>query len=63
MTKKETPMMVVASKVKDSIKTFGEYRMSGEVPEKLSEIVYNKLKGAAVRAEANGRKTIKPEDL
>jgi len=65
MAKKEveSPMLVVASKVKESVKTFGEFRMSGEVPETLSKIVHAKLKAATVRAEANGRKTIKPEDL
>jgi len=66
MTKKEveTPMLIVASKMKEAVKEFdGEFRVSGELPEALSKLAYDKLKQAKVRAEANGRKTIKPEDL
>lgn len=66
MAKKEVekPMIIVASKMKEAAKDMGEdIRVSGDLAEALSAKAYNLLKDAKDRAVANGRKTIKPEDL
>ena len=64
--KKETekPMLIVTSKMKEIVKDQGEdFRVSGELAEALSAKAYDLLLAAKGRCEANGRKTIKPEDL
>jgi histone H3/H4 len=53
---------VVASKVKEAINAKG-MMSSGDLPEALSQKVESLLGEAAVRAEKNGRKTVRPEDL
>lgn len=60
----EKPMLIIASKMKETVKDLGEeLRVSGELGEALSGKVYDLLVAAKGRCEANGRKTIKPEDL
>jgi histone H3/H4 len=60
----ETPMLIIASKMKEAVKDLDEeIRVSGELAEALSAKTYTLLKDAKERAIANGRKTIKPEDL
>lgn len=55
-------ILVVGSKVKDLISSKG-LRSSGELVEALSKHVEDKLMKAIERAKANGRQTIRPEDL
>ena len=61
---KEQQVLVVTSKVKDAIKEMDpEFRMAGDLPEALSSRVQELLERAHERAVANGRKTIKAEDI
>lgn len=53
---------VVASKVKEAISDAG-LRSSGELPDAFNEMIANKIDKAIKRAKANGRQTIRPEDL
>ena len=67
MAKKEAActakeMCVVTSKVKAAIKAKG-LLTSGEFPAALNCKVYCLLESAVKRAAANGRKTVKPQDL
>ena len=56
--------MVVASKVKQFVKDQeDDFRVSAAVAEALEARVELLLKDAIVRAQANGRKTIKAWDL
>lgn len=66
MAKKEVekPMIIIASKMKEAVKGMGdEIRVSGDLADTLSARAYELLEDAVKRAVANGRKTIKPEDL
>ncbi len=58
-------LLVVQSKVKETAKKVGgkDLRFSGDAVKALSDKVVGILKDAAVRAKANGRKTVKPQDL
>jgi len=53
---------VVASKVKDLLKAQG-MMSSGDLPDAASKMLEDVLKKAAGRAKANGRKTVRSEDL
>lgn len=53
---------VVASKLKEHVNSKG-LMSSGDLPEALSAKVEALVNEAAKRAEANGRKTVRPEDL
>jgi histone H3/H4 len=55
-------VLVVASKVKDYIKT-KEMMSSGDLPEALSDKVRELIDAAVSRANENGRKTVKACDL
>ena len=57
-----TDVLVVGSKVKDAIKDAG-CNTAGDAIEALSKVVELKVKRAAERAKANGRKTVRPEDF
>jgi histone H3/H4 len=57
-----TDMLVVQSKVKDVVSAAG-MNSSGDLAESLSIVVEKKLIKAVERAKANGRKTVRPEDL
>lgn len=50
------------SRVKDYIKE-KDLRCDGDLPEAASEQLSDLLDRAAERAQANGRKTVRPEDL
>jgi histone H3/H4 len=64
METEKKEVLVIVSKVKELIKDMpGEMRMSGDLPEALSAKVRELLYDAKYRCEANGRKTIKAEDL
>lgn len=54
--------LVVGSKVKEMIKSHG-VRMSGELLDALNGAVGNMLKAAVGRTKANGRGTVRPQDL
>lgn len=54
--------LIVASKVKAFIKSQDKMTAS-ETLDAINGKVYCMLKSAVARAEANGRKTIKPQDL
>ena len=54
--------LVVTSKVKDAIKSEG-YNTASDFPDALSQRVSSMIKEATRRAKANGRKTVRPEDI
>ncbi|MCD6547089.1 MAG: NFYB/HAP3 family transcription factor subunit [Nanoarchaeota archaeon] len=55
-------MLVVGSKVKEYVKSKG-LNSSGDLIEALNKKVEKLLDEAAERTKANGRKTMRPEDL
>lgn len=55
-------LLVVTSKVKEFISK-SDMNSSGDLAESLSSVVEKKLARAVERAKANGRKTVRPEDL
>ena len=59
-TKKES--LVVTSKVKDFIKS-KKCMTSGDLPEALSNELYEVLERAVKRCKANKRSTVRPQDL
>jgi len=59
---KEAVNYVVGSKVKEFFSD-KELRCSGDLVEAVSEHVQGMLKCAAERCKANGRATVRPEDL
>lgn len=61
-TKRSRDILVVGSKVKDLISDKG-LRSSGDLVEALSKHIETKIMRAIERAKANGRQTIRPEDL
>ena len=54
--------LVVASKVKGYIKSKG-MMTSSEVMDALNESIYSALDKATARTKANGRKTVRAQDL
>ncbi len=60
--KKDTGLLVVQSKVRDLIRE-REKRVSDEFISALSEHVKQSVEKAVQRATANGRSTLRPEDL
>ncbi|MCP4591314.1 MAG: hypothetical protein GY842_11240 [bacterium] len=61
-SKKNREVLVVASKVKAYIKDQG-MNTSGEAISSISERVYSMLDEATARTVANGRKTLKAQDI
>ncbi|MCA9669109.1 MAG: hypothetical protein KC503_26115 [Myxococcales bacterium] len=55
-------VLVVASKVKEYIKSKG-LQSSGDVVPALSEKIYAMLDSAAGRTQSNNRATVRPHDL
>jgi histone H3/H4 len=55
-----TELLVVKAKLKEAI---GDFNVAGDLAEELDKIVRDVLKKAAVRAEANGRRTVMAKDL
>lgn len=53
---------VVASKLKELIKKLN-MMSSGDLADAVSSVVEEGVKKAVARAKANGRKTVRPEDL
>lgn len=60
--KKTREVLVVASKVKGYIKT-KNMNTSADAIGTLSEQVYDLIDAAAARSKANGRKTVKAQDV
>jgi hypothetical protein len=60
--KKDGPMVVVASRVKDCIRDM-DLRSDGALPEAVNAMVLCALKKAAERAKSNKRGTVRPYDL
>lgn len=60
--KTEREVLVVASKVKDYIKS-QELQSSSEVVPALSEKIYSLLDAAMERTRTNNRATVRPHDL
>jgi hypothetical protein len=54
--------LVVGSKVKDVVRSAG-VRAAGDLVEAVSVSVGNTLKTAIARCKANGRGTVRPQDL
>ena len=53
-------MLIVKAKIKSIVPG---YNVSGDFAEALNAKVEEKVKSAAARAEANGRRTVMPKDL
>jgi len=53
---------VVASKIKDLVKKQG-MMSSGDLADAASKLLETAIAKASARAKANGRKTVRPEDL
>lgn len=60
--KKEVPMMVVASKMKEYGKG-SEVRVSGDFVNALNQNVATLVDDAVRRCKGNGRATLRPDDL
>ena len=58
----EKEVIVVASRVKEAISS-SDMQMAGDFVQALSETTYNRIQSAIERAKANGRKTVRPEDI
>ncbi len=59
---KEREMLIVASKVKGAIRGF-DVNVASDAAGALNEVVYWYIEQAARRAQANGRKTVRPHDF
>ncbi len=55
-------ILIVGSKMKEVVKSHG-FMSSGDLIEALSEKVHLILTEATARAKANGRATVRPNDL
>ncbi len=58
----EAEMLIVGSKVKNAIRGF-DCNVASDAPAALNGIVYWYIEQAAKRAQANGRKTVRPYDF
>ena len=62
-SRKAAPVnLVVNSKVKEAVKSHG-YRMAGDFGEALNAKVGDLIQAAVARCAANGRGTVRPQDL
>jgi len=58
----EIPALAVTSRIKDYISAKG-LRSGGDIDEAVSRVIAAKLDRAVDRCKANGRQTVRPEDL
>jgi histone H3/H4 len=58
----EKEQLIVASKVKNAIRGF-DLNVASDAAGALNEVVYWYIEQAAKRAQANGRKTVRPYDF
>ncbi|MHA2171544.1 MAG: DUF1931 domain-containing protein [Candidatus Kariarchaeaceae archaeon] len=61
--KKEQEILVVQSKVRDFLKSQGDYNIGSDLVAAVSGRVETVLQDAARRAKENGRKTIQARDV
>ena len=55
-------MLLVGTKTKEALKSYG-YNVASDAIDGLNALVHKYIDQAAKRAEANGRKTIRPHDF
>ena len=56
-------VLIVKSKVKDYVKSLGDFNVAGDFVDALNEVTAKILKNAAERTKANGRKTVSAKDI
>ncbi len=56
-------MLIVQSKIRESIKKAGDFKVGGDLLKALDEELEVIVKKACERAKANGRKTVSARDL
>ena len=56
-------MLIVKSKVKDYVKTLGDFNVAGDFVDALNEATAKILSKAVERTKANGRKTVSAKDI
>jgi histone H3/H4 len=61
--KEVVDVLIVKSKVKDYIKSLGDFNVSGDFYDDFNMMVAKMAKNAAKRAKANGRKTVSARDV
>lgn len=61
-SKIETEMLIVGTKVKNAIRGY-ECNVASDATDALNQVVYWYIEQAARRAQANGRKTVRPYDF
>ena len=57
-----TELLVVTSKIKEAVSAAG-MNCASDTPDAVSAMVSEAVKKAVKRAQANGRKTVRPEDF
>jgi len=60
---KKAEILVVQSKVREHVKTLGDYNIGSDLMAAVSDRVGQLLQDAADRAAGNGRKTIQARDV
>jgi histone H3/H4 len=63
MAAKKKPMMIVGTKMKERLKEHGDVNVAGDLVDAVNVVVDEKLKAAVRRCLANGRKTVRADDL
>ncbi len=61
--KNPAPMLVVQSKIREYLKSTGDYNIGSDLFDAVSKSVASILDDAASRAKLNGRKTIQARDV
>jgi len=56
-------MLIVKSKVREYVKTLGEFNVAGDFVDALNVQVAKLLRAAAGRTKANSRKTVSAKDI
>ena len=56
-------MLVVKSKIREYVKSLGQFNVSGDFVEALNQEVAHLIKKATKRTEANQRKTLSARDI
>jgi len=56
-------MLIVKSKIREYVKSLGEFNVSGDFVEALNQEVAHLIKKATKRTQANQRKTLSARDI
>jgi len=56
-------ILIVKSKVKDYVKTLGDFNVSSDFYDEFNALVAKMAKNAVERTKANGRKTVSAKDV